>query len=56
MRKLLLLSVVVAMLVVPILAARSTNPKRGLKNAVVGFVLFNALYILAISRFVRSPF
>ena len=56
MRKLLLLSVVVAMLVVPIIAARSSNPKRGLRNAVVVFALFNVFYIFAIYRFVRSPF
>lgn len=56
MRKLLLLSVVVAMVVVPIIAARSSNPKRGLRNAVLMFVLCNGVYILAISRFIRSPF
>ncbi len=56
MRKLLLLSVVVATIVVPLLAARSASPRRGLRIALIAFALFNVLYVGAVARFVRSPF
>lgn len=56
MRKLLLLSVLIVTIVAPLLAARDRNAARGLRTAVIVFVLFNALYIGAVTRFIRSPF
>lgn len=51
MRDLVLRSVLAALLVIPLVAARETNPMRGLKKALVWFVGFNLLYMLAL-RFV----
>jgi len=45
MAKLLLLSVVLAMMLFPILAARERHPVRGLKRALVSVFLFNLLFM-----------
>jgi hypothetical protein len=49
--KLLLLSVIIAMVALPTLSARDTNPYRGLKKALVLVMVFNLLYLLAV-RFI----
>ena len=49
--KLLLLSVIIASVVIPVLAARDPNPRRSLRKAVFFMIVFNVLYLLAI-RFV----
>lgn len=48
MSKLLLMSMPLALVILPILAARSTHPRRGLKRAIVAMVVFNVLYALAV--------
>ena len=48
MQKLLLLSIVAATLVIPILAARDVNPRRGFKRALFFFLTFCVLYVLAL--------
>jgi hypothetical protein len=49
--KLLLLSVIIAMIALPILAARETNAQRGLKKTLLLVLAFNLLYLLAV-RFI----
>jgi hypothetical protein len=49
--KLLLLSVVIAMIAIPTLTARDTDAKRGLKNTLILVIAFNLLYLLFV-RFV----
>ena len=51
MRSLLLQSLMLALLLIPIVAARDPRPRRGLKKAVVWFVGFSLLYAFAL-RFV----
>jgi hypothetical protein len=51
MRSILLQSMMLALLVIPIVAARDPRPLRGHKRGVVWFVAFNQLYMLAL-RFV----
>jgi hypothetical protein len=46
--KLLLLSVVIMMVLVPVIAARDTSARRGLGRTVLVLVAFNVLYFLAI--------
>jgi hypothetical protein len=53
MRSLLLQSLMLAILVIPILAARDVRPRRGLKKALVWFVAFSLVYTLAL-RFLYS--
>lgn len=53
MRDVLLRSMLVALIVIPLVAARDPNPVRGLKKAIAWFVGFNLLYMLAL-RFVYS--
>jgi hypothetical protein len=48
MAKLLLISVILMMIVVPAIAARDPNPRRGLKRAVIWFVGYNFFYLLAV--------
>jgi hypothetical protein len=50
-RSLLLQSLMLALLLIPIVAARDPRPRRGLKKAVVWFVGFSLLYAFAL-RFV----
>jgi hypothetical protein len=49
--KLLLLSVVIAMIALPVLTARDSNAKRGLKNALLLVIAFNLLYLFFV-RFI----
>ena len=51
MQKLVLLSVVIAMIYVPILAARERSPVRALKKTVLVLVVFNLVYLFVL-RFV----
>jgi hypothetical protein len=49
--KLVLVSVVIAMIALPILMARDTNPRRGLGRTLLLVIAFNVLYLLAV-RFI----
>jgi hypothetical protein len=51
MQKLLLLSVVIAMICVPILAGRDRSPVRSLKKTLLVILVFNLVYLVAL-RFV----
>lgn len=44
MQKVILLSVVVALFAIPIFAAGAPNPRRGLKQALLGVLAFNLFY------------
>ena len=48
MSKSLLLSVVLAIIALPVIAAQEKSPKVGLKKALVYMVIFNVCYILAL--------
>ena len=48
MQKLLLLSVLFAVIVVPALAARSSSPQRGFKRALFFFLAFCIAYVVAL--------
>jgi hypothetical protein len=48
MKKLLLLSILVASIVIPARAARAKNPRAGLKKALVNMMIFNAIYLFAL--------
>jgi hypothetical protein len=48
MKKLILLSMLFAIITLPTLAARSRNPVQGVKRAVALMVLFNFLYTFAV--------
>jgi hypothetical protein len=43
--KLFILSVCIALVVIPLLASRDPHPVRGLKRAIAGVVVFNLFYI-----------
>jgi hypothetical protein len=45
MKSLLLMSVFLAQLIIPALAARDSDPRRGVRRMAWQFLLFNALYI-----------
>jgi hypothetical protein len=45
MGKLLLLSFVFATVAIPVIASRDKNPKRGLRRALKGVILFNLFYL-----------
>ncbi len=49
MRKLLLYSVLVALVLIPALAARDPVPLRGLKRALIWTLVFDALYGVALT-------
>jgi hypothetical protein len=53
MRKLLLLSIVVALILIPIIASREKSGTRSVKKAALLIVLFN-LFILFALRFIYS--
>ena len=53
MRSTLLQSLMLALLVIPFVAARDPRPLRGLKKAIVWFVGFNLFYLIAL-RFIYS--
>jgi hypothetical protein len=46
--KLLLVSVIIAMIAVPILAARDESAVRGLRKTLLLIFVFNILYLLAV--------
>lgn len=48
MSKLILLSVLVALIALPSLASRDSHPTRGLKRAVLLMVAFNLAYAFAV--------
>jgi hypothetical protein len=48
MRSVLLQSLMLALLLVPILAARDARPRRGLKRAVVWLLGFSVFYAVAL--------
>lgn len=45
MAKLLILSVCLALVVIPLWAARDAHPARGLKRALLGVIAFNLFYL-----------
>jgi 8-oxo-dGTP diphosphatase len=49
--KILLLSVVIAMMAIPILSARDTNPRRSVRKVILLIFVFNLFYLLAV-RFI----
>lgn len=48
MRDLILRSMLVAVLAIPLVAARDPQPRRALTKAVLWFVVFNLFYMLAL--------
>ena len=48
MSKLLLLSVLIASIALPTIAAREKNPKRGLRKAIIYMLLFNVFYLFGL--------
>jgi hypothetical protein len=52
MSKLTLLSIVIALVLAPMAAAADPSPQRGLKRALIAFLLFNCLYVLLIRHVV----
>jgi hypothetical protein len=45
MNKVLLISILPAIIAIPVWAARTPNPRRGLKRALLWFFLFNCCYL-----------
>jgi hypothetical protein len=45
MKKLLLLSVIIASIVIPVRAARIKEPRQALKTTLVRITVFNAIYV-----------
>jgi hypothetical protein len=48
MSKLLLLSVLIASIALPTIAAREKNAKRGLRKAIIYMLLFNVFYLFGL--------
>ncbi len=48
MAKIILLSVLIALVVIPVLAARMRNPRRGLKAAIFASFTFIVIYAFAV--------
>jgi hypothetical protein len=48
MGKLLLISILLANMSLPMLAARDPSPRRGLRRTIVSLVLFNVFYLIGI--------
>jgi hypothetical protein len=53
MAKVILLSAVIAMVALPIRAAKEKNPRVGLKKALQYMIVFNVAYLLALRFFVH---
>jgi uncharacterized membrane protein YwaF len=51
MAKLVLLSTVIAMIAIPVVAAKARSGRRGLQWTLIGIVVFNLLYLFTI-RFI----
>ena len=47
MKSLLLTSILIATIAIPLIAAQDASPKRGLRRAVLGFLAFESLYLIA---------
>jgi hypothetical protein len=45
--KLILMSILIAMVVVPTRAAREPNPRKGLRRVVIEMLIFQAVYALS---------
>lgn len=45
MKSLLLMSVLIASMVIPAIASREPDPKKGMKRMLLLLLLFNALYV-----------
>jgi hypothetical protein len=48
MYKILLMSVLFAMIAIPSVASRDQAPRRGLRRAIFGMLVFNFVYMLAL--------
>jgi len=48
MSKLILISMIIAMIVIPARAARDKSPKKGLRKAVIQSLIFDAFYAFAL--------
>lgn len=48
MRKFVYMSMLIALVAIPLVAARDPSPARGLRRAVLGVALFVAAYVFAI--------
>lgn len=48
MSKLLLMSILIAMITIPTRAAREPDPKQGLKRAIKQMVIFEVFYVFAL--------
>lgn len=48
MAKLVLMSALFALAIIPALASRDRRPRRGLKVALLGVVVFNLVYLMAL--------
>ncbi len=51
MKTLLLFTIVVASLFFPVLGARDPNPRRAIRRLVVVLLVFNAIYLVYVTRF-----
>ncbi len=51
MRKLVLISILIADIVIPIWASRKKNGRSALKKAVIGVLVFNVIYFAAVAVF-----
>ena len=52
--KLILMSAILVAMIVPVFAARTRSPKRGLFRTVVGLVLFNVVYAFLLINVYRK--
>ncbi len=53
MSKAILLSAVLAIIALPVIAAKEKNPRKGLKKAILYMAIFNLFYMLALRFIVR---
>ena len=50
MKKLILLSVIIASVVLPARAARAENAKKGLKKALIQLAVFEIIYVILLTQ------
>jgi hypothetical protein len=48
MSKLILLSIIIAMIAIPVRAARERDPRKGLRKTIIQMLLYEAFYLLAL--------
>jgi len=48
--KLILVSIILATVVIPAIGARDASPRRGLARALIALVVFDVLYLLALTQ------